>query len=262
MPTEVRWPSCACAHDRMCACVHVVRTLCACRRQCALCACPRLPCVPPQRAAVLTTRLRPLRAQANATSATSRSPRADANATPTATASAAQCRHRAEAPAAWRPTTSASAPMCRAACRCRRSQALMARVARRTARTAGAHRACRAPAFWGNAWLPGSARPPQTPPDAPKTPVGLQQHCPKHRTWPNAHAAAHVPHAPRGRRYWAAIKDGSAHCGRRIAVSYGGRSVTLTVMDTCPACASDNHVDMGLDALIELTGALPRCGGA
>jgi hypothetical protein len=26
-------------------------------------------------------------------------------------------------------------------------------------------------------------------------------------------------------------------------------------MDECPACKEDNHVDMGLDALIELTGS-------
>ena len=31
--------------------------------------------------------------------------------------------------------------------------------------------------------------------------------------------------------------------------------MNLQVMDNCPGCAEDNHVDMSLDALIELTGS-------
>jgi hypothetical protein len=56
-------------------------------------------------------------------------------------------------------------------------------------------------------------------------------------------------------KYWVAIANGGNFCGRKILASYQGNSVTLTVMDTCPACQSDNHLDMGLEALIELTGS-------
>lgn len=58
-----------------------------------------------------------------------------------------------------------------------------------------------------------------------------------------------------GSKYWAAIANGRAFCGRRINVFYGSRRVQLTVQDSCPGCAGDNHVDMGLEALIELTGS-------
>jgi hypothetical protein len=43
-------------------------------------------------------------------------------------------------------------------------------------------------------------------------------------------------------RYWAAIRNGGAHCGEQIIVSHGSRSVTLTVWDSCPGCEGDNHV--------------------
>ena len=57
-------------------------------------------------------------------------------------------------------------------------------------------------------------------------------------------------------KYWAATRDGGAHCGETITMNYNGRSIQLTVMDQCPGCQGDNHVDMGLDALIELTGSV------
>ena len=57
-------------------------------------------------------------------------------------------------------------------------------------------------------------------------------------------------------KYWVAIKNGGQNCGEEITVSYGDRNVVLTVMDECPACAVDNHVDMSLDALVELTGSV------
>ena len=56
-------------------------------------------------------------------------------------------------------------------------------------------------------------------------------------------------------KYWAAIANAGSRCGDYITVSYNGNSLKLRVMDECPACASDNHVDMSLDALIELTGS-------
>jgi hypothetical protein len=34
------------------------------------------------------------------------------------------------------------------------------------------------------------------------------------------------------------------------------KKLPLVVMDVCPGCQSDNHVDMGLEALIELTGSV------
>jgi len=55
-------------------------------------------------------------------------------------------------------------------------------------------------------------------------------------------------------KYWAAIYNGNNNCGRTIRVTYGQNILDLIVMDTCPSC-SDNHVDMGLEALIELTGS-------
>jgi len=56
-------------------------------------------------------------------------------------------------------------------------------------------------------------------------------------------------------KYWAAIANAGSRCGDTITVSYNGNSIQLKVMDECPACREDNHVDMGLDALIELTGS-------
>jgi hypothetical protein len=56
-------------------------------------------------------------------------------------------------------------------------------------------------------------------------------------------------------KYWAAIYDGASHCGQTITVKSGSRSIDLVVMDVCPGCQSDNHVDMGLEALIELGGS-------
>lgn len=57
-------------------------------------------------------------------------------------------------------------------------------------------------------------------------------------------------------KYWAAIADSDKHCGKKIIVSYGNRNLILTVMDSCSVCSADNHVDMSLDALIELTGSV------
>ena len=55
-------------------------------------------------------------------------------------------------------------------------------------------------------------------------------------------------------KYWAAILNGGNYCGKKINVYYNNKQLTLTVMDSCPGC-TDNHVDMGLEALIELTGS-------
>ena len=56
-------------------------------------------------------------------------------------------------------------------------------------------------------------------------------------------------------KYWVAIANAGSRCGDTITVNYGGNSLQLKVMDECPACAIDNHVDMSLEALIELTGS-------
>jgi hypothetical protein len=55
-------------------------------------------------------------------------------------------------------------------------------------------------------------------------------------------------------KYWAATYDAASHCGDTITMTYQGKSIQLVVMDQCPGCG-DGHVDMGLDALIELTGS-------
>jgi hypothetical protein len=55
-------------------------------------------------------------------------------------------------------------------------------------------------------------------------------------------------------KYWVATFDAELHCGENISVEYNGASMTLVVMDRCPGC-SDGHIDMGLDALVELTGS-------
>ena len=56
-------------------------------------------------------------------------------------------------------------------------------------------------------------------------------------------------------KYWVAIANAGSRCRDTITVNYGGNSLQLKVMDECPACAIDNHVDMSLEALIELTGS-------
>jgi hypothetical protein len=56
-------------------------------------------------------------------------------------------------------------------------------------------------------------------------------------------------------KYWVAIANGKNHCGKKILATHKDTSVVLTVMDTCNACEVDNHLDMGLEALIELTGS-------
>jgi hypothetical protein len=56
-------------------------------------------------------------------------------------------------------------------------------------------------------------------------------------------------------KYWVAIANAGSRCGETITVNYGGNSLQLKIMDECPACAIDNHVDMSLEALIELTGS-------
>ncbi|KAI8908385.1 hypothetical protein EDD86DRAFT_207469 [Gorgonomyces haynaldii] len=57
-----------------------------------------------------------------------------------------------------------------------------------------------------------------------------------------------------GSKYWAAIKGSYGHCGESLIMTYQGRSITLEVRDECPGCG-DGHVDMSLDALVELTGS-------
>lgn len=56
-------------------------------------------------------------------------------------------------------------------------------------------------------------------------------------------------------KYWVAIANANQYCGKNIEVEYNGKSMILQVMDSCPACSLDNHIDMGLEALIELTGS-------
>lgn len=56
-------------------------------------------------------------------------------------------------------------------------------------------------------------------------------------------------------KYWAAIGHDGSRCGESIEVFHEDNMVTLQIMDNCPACQIDNHVDMSLDALIELTGS-------
>lgn len=56
-------------------------------------------------------------------------------------------------------------------------------------------------------------------------------------------------------KYWAAIKNGNKFCGKNIIVYYNNNKIKLKIMDECPGCYKDNHVDMSLDALIKLTGS-------
>lgn len=54
-------------------------------------------------------------------------------------------------------------------------------------------------------------------------------------------------------KYWVALKNVYNHCGKMITVYYNNNSMNLTAVDECPLCG--NNIDMGLDALIELTGS-------
>lgn len=56
-------------------------------------------------------------------------------------------------------------------------------------------------------------------------------------------------------RYYVAINGAKQNCGRRILATYKNRYLNLIVMDECPGC-TDGHLDMGLEALIELTGSM------
>ena len=56
-------------------------------------------------------------------------------------------------------------------------------------------------------------------------------------------------------KYWVAIHGASGHCGKTITAKFGNKQMKFTVMDECPGCAHDNHIDMSLDGLIELTGS-------
>lgn len=56
-------------------------------------------------------------------------------------------------------------------------------------------------------------------------------------------------------KYWVAIKNSKSYCGKEIIVNYNKNKIKLKVMDECPACHIDNHIDMSLDALVELTGS-------
>jgi len=39
-----------------------------------------------------------------------------------------------------------------------------------------------------------------------------------------------------------------ANCGMCVEVSYAGRSIIATVIDSCPSCTSDEHIDLSLSA--------------
>ena len=56
-------------------------------------------------------------------------------------------------------------------------------------------------------------------------------------------------------KYWVAIKNAKSHCGKNIIVYYNNRNIILKIMDECPGCYKDNHLDMSLDALVQLTGS-------
>ncbi|KAK0457335.1 riboflavine-aldehyde-forming enzyme [Desarmillaria tabescens] len=47
--------------------------------------------------------------------------------------------------------------------------------------------------------------------------------------------------------------DAGAHCGKRIKVSYKGKSVDATVRDLCPGCGT-NGIDLSSSAFQELAG--------
>ena len=56
-------------------------------------------------------------------------------------------------------------------------------------------------------------------------------------------------------KYWVAISDARDHCGKQIKLYYQGNSIIVTVMDQCPGCGT-SKIDMGLEALVELTGSI------
>ncbi|KAI8903975.1 hypothetical protein EDD86DRAFT_249865 [Gorgonomyces haynaldii] len=56
-------------------------------------------------------------------------------------------------------------------------------------------------------------------------------------------------------KYYVAIRNAAQYCGQTITATFGSRQIQLKVMDECPGCAKDNHLDMSLEALIELTGS-------
>jgi hypothetical protein len=56
-------------------------------------------------------------------------------------------------------------------------------------------------------------------------------------------------------KYWVAIRHAREHCGKTIVANYNGNQIELVVMDSCPGCEMDNHLDMSLEALVELTGS-------
>ena len=64
-----------------------------------------------------------------------------------------------------------------------------------------------------------------------------------------------IQYTGEAQKYIVAIKDARQHCNKVISAFFEGNSVNLTVGDNCFGCSSDNHLDMSLDALIELTGS-------
>jgi hypothetical protein len=112
---------------------------------------------------------------------------------------------------------------------------------------------------------PPQSSPPQSPPQQQTSSVATfyfrvgddQPGCPTVQTFNdgNIYGPCNAKYGASS-KYWAAIKNGGQHCGEQITVSYGGKNLVLTVMDECPGCGSDNHVDMSLDALIELAGSV------
>jgi hypothetical protein len=61
-------------------------------------------------------------------------------------------------------------------------------------------------------------------------------------------------------KYWVAISGASRRCGTQIRATFKNvsftNSINLFVYDECPACSKDNHLDMSLEALVELTGSV------
>jgi len=56
-------------------------------------------------------------------------------------------------------------------------------------------------------------------------------------------------------RYTVAIAHGNIHCNKKIKAFFEDNEIILTVKDSCIACESDDHLDMSLEALVELTGS-------
>jgi expansin (peptidoglycan-binding protein) len=44
------------------------------------------------------------------------------------------------------------------------------------------------------------------------------------------------------------LGDNGQNCGMCIEITYQGRSVVATVVDSCPSCLNDEHVDLSLSA--------------